>query len=194
MQRLTALIAALLIVALSAGPTVSEDVGFSQVTGPCRLSFPIDHGPHPGYRTEWWYYTGNLTGADERSFGFQLTFFRSRFEPPANRQDWPEPASAWRTDQIYLAHAAIADIAGGRHLQAEKMARPVLSLAGAEPTDAGLRIYTHTWQTIIAPDGHHLQADADRFALALDLKSTKPPVLHGDDGYSRKGQAPERAS
>ncbi len=25
------------------------------VTGPCALTFPRDHGAHPGYRTEWWY-------------------------------------------------------------------------------------------------------------------------------------------
>ena len=25
-----------------------------------RSSFPDDHGPHPEFRTEWWYYTGNL--------------------------------------------------------------------------------------------------------------------------------------
>ncbi|MGB7920199.1 MAG: hypothetical protein WCF40_09075, partial [Desulfobacterales bacterium] len=34
--------------------------GYLAVTGPCRLAFPADHGAHPGYRTEWWYYTGNL--------------------------------------------------------------------------------------------------------------------------------------
>ena len=38
---------------------------------------PRDHGPHPEYATEWWYYTGNLESADGRHFGFQLTFFRS---------------------------------------------------------------------------------------------------------------------
>jgi predicted secreted hydrolase len=49
------------------------------VTGPCNLAFPDDHDAHPGYRTEWWYYTGNLTrAADGRLFGFQLTFLRSR--------------------------------------------------------------------------------------------------------------------
>ena len=41
------------------------------------FDFPADHGPHPGFRTEWWYYTGNLTAEDGREFGYQLTFFRS---------------------------------------------------------------------------------------------------------------------
>ena len=25
--------------------------------------FSDDHGPHPEFRTEWWYFTGNLDGA-----------------------------------------------------------------------------------------------------------------------------------
>jgi predicted secreted hydrolase len=121
-------------------------------------------------------------------------FFAADCNRPAIAAVWPEPASAWRTDQIYLAHAAISDITGGRHLQAERMARPVLSMAGAQQTDADVTIHVHTWQAVITPQGHRLRADAAEFALDLDLTAVKPPVLHGDGGYSRKGQSPERAS
>jgi predicted secreted hydrolase len=178
---------------LAAGAATAQE-GFRQVTGPCRLSFPEDHGAHPDYRTEWWYYTGNLTAADGRRFGFQLTFFRSALRPVEQRKRWPDPASEWRSDQIYLAHAAITDIANGRHLQAERMARPVFSMAGAEQTPATVRVHVHTWQTEIAPENHRLQADADDFSLRLELTPLKPPVLHGDNAYSLKGQSPERAS
>jgi len=167
---------------------------FLQVTGPCNPIFPEDHGPHPDYRTEWWYYTGNLSDADGHRFGFQLTFFRTGLAPPSVRAKWPEPASPWRSDQIYLAHAALTDISGGRHLQAEKVARPVLSMAGAEQDNGVWTIHLNTWQTVIGPDAHHLRAETDDFALALKLSPSKPPVLHGDAGYSRKGQEPERAS
>jgi predicted secreted hydrolase len=109
--------------------------GFLQVTGPCRLSFPSDHGSHPDYRTEWWYYTGNLTDGGQPSLRFPAHLFPQRAATARQSQQWPDPASAWRTDQIYLAHAAISDITGGRHLQAERMARPVLSMAGADQTD-----------------------------------------------------------
>ena len=50
--------------------------GFLSVTGACNLEFPRDHAAHPGYRTEWWYYTGNLQSASGNRYGFQLTFFR----------------------------------------------------------------------------------------------------------------------
>lgn len=183
-----------LLIAFSASTAMAVDDGFTQVTGPCRLSFPADHGPHPDYRTEWWYYTGNVTDGNNRRFGFQLTFFRSGLQPPHKRKQWPKPASAWRTDQIYLAHAAISDIDGRRHLQAERMARPVLSLAGAKQIGGTVTIQVHGWQAVIRPEAHRLQASTDAFALALDLTPEKPVVMHGDDGYSRKGEAPERAS
>jgi predicted secreted hydrolase len=195
LKRLTTIMAILLCAAFPANLAGSQDDGeYLQVTGPCGLSFPADHGPHPGYRTEWWYYTGNLSSADGQRFGFQLTFFRTRIKPPADRKKWPQPASAWRTDQIYMAHAALTDITGGRHFQSEKIARPVLSLAGAEQSGTAWKIYIQSWQAVITPDDHRLQAETDRYALTLDLKPVKPPVLHGETGYSRKGQSAGRAS
>jgi predicted secreted hydrolase len=188
------LLQTLLLMVVTVYPAHTANDGYLQVTGPCRLSFPADHGPHLGYRTEWWYYTGNLAARDGHRFGFQLTFFRSQMQPPNQRKTWPLPASDWRTDQIYLAHAAITDINGQRHLQDERMARPVLSLAGAEQTDDMTTIHLHDWQAAITPRGHRLQAEADEFGLDLELKAIKPPVKHGEDGYSRKGQSPERAS
>ena len=190
--RVLTLVISLLAVLVQ--PAHAAEMEFSQVTENCRLSFPVDHGPHPGYRTEWWYYTGNLSDTHNRRFGFQLTFFRVGLQPPGKRQSWPEPASSWRSDQIYLAHAALTDIDGKRHLQAERTARPVLSMAGADWTGDALTLHLHGWQAVIAPGRHQLKADTDDFGLALDLTPIKAAVLHGDGGYSRKGQAPERAS
>ena len=62
-----------------------DEPDFLSVTGPCNLTFPKDHGPHPGYRTEWWYYTGNLQTESGARFGYQLTFFRSQRNGPGQR-------------------------------------------------------------------------------------------------------------
>ena len=37
-----------------------QGTGFSQVLEPREFEFPRDHGPHPGFRQEWWYLTGHL--------------------------------------------------------------------------------------------------------------------------------------
>ncbi|HEY8452405.1 MAG TPA: hypothetical protein VIL54_09395, partial [Natronosporangium sp.] len=35
-----------------------EDDGFERAFEPRPLRFPADHGSHPTFRTEWWYFTG----------------------------------------------------------------------------------------------------------------------------------------
>ncbi len=85
---------------------------------PGPFVLPADHGPHFEYQTEWWYYTGNVAAADGRRFGFQLTFFR-RGLSPGPPPDGPGLAS----NQVYFAHFAITDVAGGRHDAAERFSR-----------------------------------------------------------------------
>ena len=193
-QRRYWLLGAILFTMVILASTATATDTYEAITGPCHLTFPIDHGPHRAYRTEWWYYTGNLTDADGHRFGFQLTFFRSALQPAANRSKWPKPASNWRTNQIYLAHAALTDIDDGLHLQAEQTARAALCLAGTEQTDATTTIHLNTWKAVITPDNHHLSANTADFSFDLNLAPAKPPVAHGHQGYSRKGPSPEQAS
>ncbi len=174
---------------------IAEDgYDYLSVTGPCNLEFPRDHGPHPGYRTEWWYYTGNLASGDGNRYGFQFTIFRTQISPPGYEQNWPLNASAWRTQQLYLGHAAIADISGRQHLQQERIARAALGLARGSQNDGHTDIQVNDWSLQITADSHVLKVIADEFAYELTLIPDKPPVLHGNAGYSRKGSAPERAS
>jgi predicted secreted hydrolase len=167
---------------------------YLQVTGPCDLTFPRDHGPHPGFRTEWWYYTGNLLAESGQRFGFQLTFFRHQLAPPGTAADWPDPPSAWRTHQLYLAHAAVSDISGKRHLHAAKASREALGMAGVVQEGDEVRVFVHDWSAVLLPDRQRLTAAADAFTFQLAITPVKDPVLHGIEGYSRKGSTPERAS
>jgi predicted secreted hydrolase len=167
---------------------------FLSVTGPCNLVFPKDHGPHPGYRTEWWYYTGNLEAENGNRYGFQLTFFRSQITARGDKKHWPRPASVWRTSQIYLGHAAITDIVKKRHLQSELMARATLGMAGVAQEEMDTLIFIKKWSAKIGADRHLLKTITDDFSYELKLEPAKPPVLHGEAGYSRKGSTSERAS
>ncbi len=171
-----------------------ENGAFSTVTGPCRLQFPIDHGPHPGYRTEWWYYTGNVQSETKDNYGFQLTFFRTQIVPPEAEKNWPEPSSAWRTKQLYLAHAALSDLTSKRHLYSEKVAREFPGIAGAFQNNNNTNVKIENWLLELTPAMHRLIAATDDFSFNLTLIPLKPPVLHGKNGYSRKGKFPESAS
>ncbi|CAB1081413.1 AttH component of AttEFGH ABC transport system [Olavius algarvensis Delta 1 endosymbiont] len=190
----TLLCVVLSIMTISGQIFAEDENAYLSITGPCNLEFPRDHGDHPGYRTEWWYYTGNLRSQNGDHYGFQLTFFRSQISPPGSENTWPRPASAWRTSQVFMAHAAISDIAGKRHLHAEESARDVLGIAGVNRGAGQTKIYIKSWSTRIEADGHVLKVDSPDFSYELNLRPAKPAVLHGDRGYSLKGSTPERAS
>ena len=176
-------------------PALAEEPSnYLSITGPCNLEFPKDHGAHPGYRTEWWYYTGNLHSETGDLYGFQLTFFRRQINPPGAAKTWPSPASAWRTQQIYFAHAAVSDVAGKRHLQAELVSREALKMAGVLHRPPETVVYVKNWSARIGAEAQVLNVDTDEFSYELTLKPVKPTVLHGQAGYSLKGSSPERAS
>ncbi|MGD9172532.1 MAG: lipocalin-like domain-containing protein [Desulfobacterales bacterium] len=172
----------------------AEEEGFLAVTEPCHLTFPKDHGPHPGYRIEWWYYTGNLQTESGERYGFQLTFFRNQMSPSDSIQDWPRPSSAWRTQQIYAGHAAISDLNKKKHRHTEQMARGALDMAGIAQTAFETTVFIKDWSATIGADSHTLKARTADFAFELRLQPAKPPALHGQAGYSRKGSTAERAS
>lgn len=156
-----------------------------------QYRFPRDHGAHERFRTEWWYYTGHVTAADGRRFGFELTFFR-RGIPPDQIQTLP---SKWSIQQLYLAHFALTDLNSGRFYYADKVSREGLGKAGAE-TDR-LHVWVDRWSLEMAAPtapSHQLQAATDGVAITLTVVPEKPPVIHGRDGISRKGADPGQAS
>jgi predicted secreted hydrolase len=171
-----------------------HDHGYLQVTGPCGFTFPRDHGAHPGYRVEWWYYTGHLHSKSGKNYGFQLTFFRIQISPPGSESEWPEKSSAWRTKQVFLAHAALSDLNRKRFYFDEQMARGALGLAGAVKRDDDIKVFVGAWSAVLGPEKHGLRAVTDRFSFDLQCRPLKPPVAHGDRGYSLKGSRNENAS
>ncbi len=151
------------------------------------IALPADHASHPAYKLEWWYYTGNLDAAGGGRFGYQLTFFRIGVDPsPAN-------PSRWAVRDLYMTHLALSDVNGRRYQFTERMNRAGPGWAGAA-TDR-YRVWNEDWEATIDPGGvHHLQARTPAFAIDLHLVQDRPPALHGDHGYSRKGTAPGNAS
>jgi predicted secreted hydrolase len=172
---------------LHAGSSASP---FAPAAAGYQFSFPKDHGAHPAFRTEWWYYTGHLRTAGGRTFGFELTFFR-RAIPPEDVKTLP---SRWSITHLYLAHFAVTDVGGRRFRFAEKVSRPGLGKAGAD--EGRLRVWIDGWQAA-SPEGgtaHRLAAQDGDLALSLTLEPAKPPVIHGTQGISRKGAEPGQAS
>ena len=161
--------------------------GWTQAAAPRPWSFPRDHGSHPEYRTEWWYFTGNLTDPGDKRYGYQLTFFRYGLEPASG------PAiNAWSIRDMYFAHFALTDVSGNAFHYAERVSRRGPGLAGAKET--GMEVHVLNWSAAMEGKRIDLMASHQGMELALRLTPDKPVVLHGSRGLSKKGPGRGEAS
>src|SRR5215469_5078760 len=111
----------LVLVCILAGASSAAD--YKQALAGYQYEFPHDHFNHPDYRTEWWYYTGNLKSPDGRRLGFELTFFRQAVARDASD-------SPWHIHDLYMAHLALSDLSGRRFYHDERINRSGPSIAG----------------------------------------------------------------
>ena len=167
---------------------------------PRSLQFPADFGAHPNTSIEWWYATGWLNAASAEaaavpSFGFQITFFRSRTGVAADH------ASRFAATQLIFAHAALTDLGARRLRHDQRIARAGFGIAAADEGDTSVRLRDWRLARAGAPEppgasvyNAHINSDAAGFGLDLTLATTQPLLLQGTAGYSRKGPAPEQAS
>jgi Predicted secreted hydrolase len=164
--------------------------GFVSADGTHPLTFPQDFGPHDDFRTEWWYYTGNLQTSEGRHFGFELTIFRVGLLPPT--VTLPKD-SKWYNHSLYFAHFAVSDIASEHFYAFERYARPGPGLAGAQAEP--YRVWLEDWNiTERTSSVYELQAEHGDIAIDLTLTDEMGLVLHGENGYSRKGENATNAS
>jgi len=171
-----------------------ENEDFSKAVEKRKFVFPDDHGPHPDFRTEWWYFTGNLVSDDGKEFGYQFTIFRS-----ALSKETSERNSEWNSNQIYMAHFAVTDIDGNKFYFDERFSREGNNLAGAQASP--FIVWVEDWQIIQVQNEVlfdlpiiNVMAKTENFEIDFILESVKPFVLQGDEGLSQKGKQPGNAS
>jgi predicted secreted hydrolase len=185
----------------------SNTDGFARADSPQVFNFPQDHGGHADFKTEWWYFTGNLREKNSssnapREFGYQLTFFRSALSAGgAPNQYSEEQVSAWKTSHTFMAHFALTDVKSKAFYDFERFSRADNQLAGV--TMEPIRVWLEDWQLQSKNDSTlfpaSLQArssssEKKNIQLSLRLDTEKPHVLQGTMGLSQKGSQKGNAS
>lgn len=172
--------------------------GFARATEPRAFRFPEDHGAHPDYRAEWWYFTGNLTAQGGRHFGYQFTLFR--FGLPRQTTS-PGPVGRWRDGNLYMAHLAVTDTAAGRFHAFERFGRPPAAGAltredvrRAAQDGTPFHAWLDDWRVALIDGVWQIHAEVDGVGVSLNARPTRPRVLQGDSGLSVKGASPGNAS
>jgi predicted secreted hydrolase len=187
---------AILLVLLSLASSAQNDYqvlrgeaqGFARVTPGKQFEFPHDHLAHPTFRIEWWYITANMRDDSGNPWGLQWTLFR-------NALDSKVDSGGWKSNQLWMAHAAISSPEGHRFEQ--RFARGGIGQAGVNNTSPGgnFSAWLDDWQW--RSDGPGLFPANLGFSVAdrqvdMRLQSSASWVLQGDRGYSQKsiqGQA-----
>ena len=177
--------------------TETGDMGFEKAVEKRKFIFPDDHGPHPEFRTEWWYFTGNLTSSDNKQFGYQFTIFRTALNTDTNKG-----ISEWSSNQIYMAHFAVTDISGGKFFFDERFSRDGNELAGAQASP--YKVWLEDWKIneINGAEGRtsfelpllNIISKSDKSEINFILEAQKPFILQGDSGLSQKGNGIGNAS
>lgn len=150
-----------------------------------QFQFPRDYFNHEQYQTEWWYYTGNVRAPDGHRFGFELTFFRQGVSRSAD-------SDPWYVHDLWMAHMALSDISGQRFYHEERLNRSGPGIAGVD-AKSGM-VWNGNWRAHITQDEEDLHGIGRNFSFALKLVPTKPPVIQGQDGISRKAAGVGHAS
>lgn len=154
-----------------------------------RYQFPRDHFDHPEFRTEWWYYTGNVHAKDGHRYGFELVFFRE-----GEHRGKSENLSVWRVGDLYLAHLGLTDIDARSFHYGQRLNRAGPGIAGVSFEQG--RIWNGNWQVQWdkASDQQTLTAIADDIRLSLRLTPLKPVVIQGENGVSQTGEGAGHAA
>lgn len=184
-------ILALTLLPILAAASDTSGLSWKKAKPGWTYEFPRDEFSHPNFKTEWWYFTGNLEAEGGRRFGYQLTFFRQGIRPPAERTP---VKSEFVQDHIWFAHFAISDIDGGRFYHAEETSRGAFGQAGSGGEHI---VWIKNWtldQSAEDPGHYQFKAATDGFALDLKLEAAKPMVFHGKDGVSPKANDDSSAS
>jgi predicted secreted hydrolase len=165
---------------------------WQRAIGPWTWSFPRDHGAHPNFKSEWWYFTGNLKEKSSgRPFGYQLTIFRQGVQiNPAQKN------SKWAVRDFYFGHFTISDIAKNEFHVAEKVSRGALGEAFADTRE--MNVGLGSWNLGLAgsygADVYLLRAKDTGMAIDFIASAHKPLVLEGVNGLSQKSSGAGNAS
>jgi predicted secreted hydrolase len=155
-----------------------------------RYQFPRDHFEHEDFRTEWWYYTGNVFDAAGKRYGFELVFFRQGRLLKGPRT--AASSSVWDVRDLYLAHAALTDPAGKHFWYEERLNRQGPGIAGASYKDS--RVWNGNWSVVWSGETQTVEAVAEHFRFHLRLEPDKPFIIEGENGLSQKAEGRGRAS
>ena len=186
------LIAPVLLLAEWIEPPNRSSKGYRVPTSDYLPVLPQDHGSHPEYGIEWWYWVGHLNAVDSgKKIGFQSTIFRLAGDPKKSSQS---ERDHFGNQNLFLLHTALSDLDEGKYIHHERVLREGWQASASRET---LHLTVGGMKVNLVKNGLGHEV-VTRYPgggkLKLTLHPTKPLVSFGDRGLSRKGADPASVS
>jgi predicted secreted hydrolase len=169
----------------------SAEADFGRPPGDRELSFPADHGGHPGARAETWTLAAHLEDGAGRAVGVQLSLARFGVRAAGAAPD----AAPWALSALHRGHAVLvrADDDGAR--AEERLSRGAAGAsghAGAPPA-----VWLDDWSIAFGSgpggDGITVSASPGGTPVRLTLRPVKGVLRsNGDGGAPFRGYAMPR--
>ena len=129
------------------------------------LALPADEGPHVR-ATEWWYYTGQLSGESGERYAFHASLFL-------------------RDGMVRhtVLHFSLTDLGSGKRVERQIRTAGIPS----EVTSSGFDFKQSDWRVSSNAVDHVLMVEAEGLKLELNLKNAGVPMLHRAKGSKTPG-------
>lgn len=157
---------------------------FQLVIDTPELSFPKDHGQHPGFQSEWWYVSGQLEAPRGAKWGYQFTIFR---HVPAKRLF--NDTYLRLPYNMYLGHLVLTNVSESQFVFFEKLAPSLFGAGGA--SEDGLGVWLGKWKLEESQHQIMLHASQEEFTVSLKMVPTKPVVAHCERGLCQASSSPD---
>ena len=152
---------------------------YSDVSQDYQLTFPDALYYKKDFRVQWWYFTGHLFDQTRREFGYELTFFIVNVQKK-------EYASRFGVNKIVISHFALTDTSGNSFHSSDTADAGAYGFAGAR--DDRLSVWIDKNILGGTAGNMHVKAVDDYKSIDLVLIPSKPFILNGENGYSRKSE------
>lgn len=152
-------------VAPEATPISSALASPGAAVGQSGVRLPRDEAPHHD-PVEWWYFSGHLRGTDAAGqlhcYGFEYVTFQLLDVAPV---------------PVYVGDVAVTDLTRGSFHYGVKE-----DTYSVPTTKDGFSLHTGSWSMNGGAGRDVLHADLPGYTMDLQLRSSEPAVLEGDDG------------
>lgn len=188
-KNLALMFLALTVCVLSIAFAQSDEM-WRSASAPYEFDAERDAANHSDYRIEQWSYSGNLSAADGRRYGYQMKFIR------AGISFKPENPSRWAVRDLFITQLAVIDVDGKQFKTASRINRAGIGWAGASAE--ALHLWNDDWEIRRDQKSTMLRAvddeEGNSTAIELSLEQGRPLIVHGDEGVFQKGFLPFNAS